>query len=345
MIRMRLSSAFLARMRFAYSPLAETAKSLYMVNSGVIHPLHRGWYERVRSDLGQVDREVLSAVVPPGGHVAEFLFVGATATTTTIEQQLQLVADWPLEHFVSELVQAWRGVVGLSAAARRLIDLGADGPPRVADALEQYWRVAVAPYWPQLRAVLDADVAYRVGKLAQGGIAEVMQDLHPSIELTENAIRIASAAEGDVDGGSLTLVPCVFIWPHLWVELGLAGEPSLTYGARGVGALWQDGDGAAEEEVALGALLGRSRAEILVSLALPRSTTDLARSLGLTPPTVSSHLAILRRGGLVTCWRSGRRVLYRRTRVGSTIVAACGDHDAGSEDPPTPAAGVSHEAK
>lgn len=323
MIRLRLSSAVLARMRFAYSPLAETAKSIYMINSGTIHPLHRGWYERIRSDLGRVDRELLRAVVPPGGHIAEFLFVGAMATTTTIEQQLQLVADWPLEHFVSELAEARRGVV-LSPAARRLVDLGADGPPRVADALEQYWRVAVAPYWPQLRAVLDADVAYRVGKLARGGIAELMQDLHPSIELTEHAIRVASLAEGDVDGGGLTLVPCVFIWPHLWVEFGLAGEPSLTYGARGVGTLWQDGDGDIEEEDALGALLGRTRAEILVSLRLPRSTTDLARSLGLTPPTVSSHLAILRRSGLVTCWRSGRRVLYQRTGVASTIVAACG---------------------
>ncbi|MFI5898099.1 DUF5937 family protein [Actinoplanes sp. NPDC051513] len=343
MIRLRLSSAFLSRMRFAYSPLAETAKSLYMINSGTIHPLHRGWYERVRPDLGRVDRELLRAVVPPGGHVAEFLFVGATATTTTIEQQLQLVADWPLEQFVGELTQARRGFSS-SAAARRLFDLGADGPPRVADALEQYWRVAVAPYWPQLRAVLDADVAYRVGKFARGGIEEVMQDLHPSIELTENAIRIASMAEDDVDGGSLTLVPCVFIWPHLWVELGLAGEPSLTYGARGVGALWQDNDGATEED-ALGALLGRTRAEILVSLSLPRSTTDLARSLDLTPATVSAHLAILRRCRLVTCWRSGRRMLYQRTAVGSTIVAAGGYDNAGGDDRRTQTADVSHEAK
>lgn len=323
MIRLRLNSAVLARMRFAYSPLAEAAKSLYMINSGTIHPLHRGWYERMRSDLGRVDRELLRAVVPPGGHIAEFLFVGATATTTTIEQQLQLVADWPLEHFVSELAEARRGI-GPSAAARRLVDLGADGPPRVADALEQYWRIAVAPYWPQLRAVLDADVAYRVGKLARGGIAELMLDLHPSIELTEHAIRVASLTEGDVDGGGLTLVPCVFIWPHLWVESGLAGEPSLTYGARGIGALWQHGEGDTEEEDALGALLGRTRAEILVSLRLPRSTTELARSLGLTPPTVSSHLAILHRSALVTRWRSGRRVLYQRTGVASTIVAACG---------------------
>jgi DNA-binding transcriptional ArsR family regulator len=328
MIQLRLSSAVLARMRFAYSPLAETAKSLYIVNSGNVHPLHRGWYERVRSDLPRVDGELLRAVIPPGGHIAEFLFVGATGTATTIEEQLQLVANWPPEHFVDEVTEAWRGV-GMSPAARRLLDRGADGPRRVADALEQYWRVAIAPYWPQLRAVLDADVAYRVGKLARGGIAELMLDLHPSINMTEHAIRIASRTEGDVDGGGLTLVPCVFVWPHLWVELGLVGQPSLTYGARGIGALWQDGGVEADEDDALGALLGRSRAEILVSLSLPRSTTDLARSLHLSAPTVSSHLAILRRSGLVTCWRSGRRVLYQRTAVAATIVAACGyDADA-----------------
>ncbi|GIF45516.1 regulatory ArsR family protein [Asanoa ferruginea] len=323
MIRFRLSSAILARLRFAYSPLAETAKSLYMINSGTIHPLHHGWYERVRPNLGRVDRELLSAVVPPGGHIAEFLFVGATATTTTIEQQLQLVANWPVEHFASELALAHPH--GLPPAARRLVDLGADGPPRVAHALEQYWRVAVEPHWPKLRAVLDADVAYRVGKLTRGGIAELMADLHPSIELHEHAIRITSRTEGDVEGGGLTLVPCVFIWPHLWIEFGLAGDPSLTYGARGVGSLWQEDDATTEEdEDPLGALLGRTRAEILVTLRLPRSTTDLARAIGLSPPTVSSHLAILRRGGLVTCWRSGRRVLYQRTGLGSTVVAACG---------------------
>ncbi|MGH3716675.1 MAG: DUF5937 family protein [Micromonosporaceae bacterium] len=328
MIQLRLSSPVLTRMRFAYSPLAEAAKSLYLIHAasrgGRIHPLHRGWYERVRHDLRRVDGELLRAVVPPGGHVAEFLFVGATSTGTTIEEQLQLVADWPLEHFVSELREAWRGV-GVSPAARRLLDLGADGPRRVADALGRYWQVALAPYWPQLRAVLDADVAYRVNKLARGGIAELMGDLHPSIHLTEHAIRVRSQTDGDVDGGGLTLVPCVFVWPHLWVELGLLGQPSLTYGARGIGGLWQD-SGTDDEEDALGQLLGRSRAEILVSLGLPRSTTDLARSLGLSPPTVSSHLAILRRSGLVTSWRSGRRVLYRRTPVATTIVAACGYH-------------------
>lgn len=320
MISLRLSSAVLARTRFAFSPLAEAVKSLYVVHSGSIHPLHRGWYDRVRSELRRADNDLLRGIVPPGGHVAEFLFVGATSTETTIEEQLHLVANWPHEHFLSELTQAWHGV-GVTPAARQALE-EPDAPQRVAVELERYWHRVLAPYWPRLRGVLDADVAYRLDRLARGGIAALLSDLHPSLQFTDQAIRITSVTDSDVDGGGLTLIPCVFVWPRLWVELGLLGEPSLTYGARGIGALWADRVAPPDRKDALGELLGRSRSTLLRSLRVPRSTTDLARELELTAATVSAHLSVLRRTGLVTCWRSGRRVLYQRTALASMMVAA-----------------------
>ena len=105
-------------------------------------------------------------------------------------------------------------------------------------------------------------------------------------------------------------------------DRGAAAPPSLTYGPRGIGTLWQTPPARPVEEDALGALLGRSRAAILTGVALPKSTTDLARELGQSPPAVSAHLSVLRRCGLVTSWRSGRRVLYQRTPLASSIVAA-----------------------
>ena len=326
MIHLRLSSAVLARTRFAYSPLAEAVKSLYVVHSGTIHPLHRGWYDQVRGDLRRVDNDLLRGVVPPGGHIAEFLFVGATGIETTIEDQLHLVANWPAEHFLSELEQAWHGV-GVTPAARRLLE-EPDAPQRVAVELERYWQQVLAPYWPRLRSVLDADVAYRLDRLVRGGIGALLSDLHPSLQVTDDDILINSLTDGDIDGdGGLTLVPCVFVWPRLWVELGLLGHPSLTYGARGIGTLWAERSAEPDREDTLGELLGRSRAELLVGLRLPRSTTDLAQEIGLTPATVSSHLSILRRSGLVTCWRSGRRVLYQRTALASMMISASTDDD------------------
>jgi DNA-binding transcriptional ArsR family regulator len=69
----------------------------------------------------------------------------------------------------------------------------------------------------------------------------------------------------------------------------------------------------------------RDRAAVLVSLKLPKTTTDLARELGHSPATISEHLATLRRCGLLMYWRVGRRVLYVQTPLGASI-AATGSH-------------------
>jgi len=94
----------------------------------------------------------------------------------------------------------------------------------------------------------------------------------------------------------------------------------VIYAARGAGRVWECGPDA-ETADALGALLGRTRATILTRLAIPLSTTQLARELEQSPATISQHLSILRRNGLLTSWRSGRSVLYRRTPLASSFVA------------------------
>jgi DNA-binding transcriptional ArsR family regulator len=127
----------------------------------------------------------------------------------------------------------------------------------------------------------------------------------------------------DLSRAGLLLVPSVFTWPNVIFEAGSQGLSSLTYAARGVGKIWGASDTQAPDD-ALGALLGRSRAAILTCLELPHSTTELALKLGQSPPSISQHLSVLRRSGLVTSWRSGRSVLYRRTTLAGSIVEASG---------------------
>jgi DNA-binding transcriptional ArsR family regulator len=119
-------------------------------------------------------------------------------------------------------------------------------------------------------------------------------------------------------------VPSVFTWPNVIFEAGSQGPSSLTYAARGVGKIWGASDAQAADDDALGALLGRSRAAILTCLELPHSITELALRLGQSPPSISQHLSVLRRSGLVISWRSGRSVLYRRTALAGSIVEASG---------------------
>jgi DNA-binding transcriptional ArsR family regulator len=322
MIRLRLAPRDLERMRFAYSPLAEVAESLYMLHSGNIPRLHNEWFNMTRKRLRHVDMDVLRAIVPaPRPHVASFLLAGASEPSTSIDLQLTLVAQCPVERLRADLEVVWRGV--LPRETQELLDH--DPGRRIADALAQYWKVAIEPHWPRIRAVLDADVAYRAARLAKGGIEALLSDLHPELELAENAIHVQSSArpsEHQLSGVGLVLVPCVFAWPHVMADLGLGNAPTITYGPRGIGELWPSAASPVPEGDALAALLGRSRAAILLGVGLPKSTSDLAIELSQSMPAVSAHLAVLRRSGLVTSWRAGRRVLYQRTPLATSVIAA-----------------------
>lgn len=324
MIRLRVGMDDLKRMRFAYSPLAEVAESLYLLHSGQIHFVHKGWYDAVRGSLPAVDTPLLRAVVPARGYLANLLLSGAVDADTSLAGQLECVAACPPDQLRADLEVAWAGAE-LAPAAAELVVMGTDGPRRLADDLWDYWQVAIEPYWRHIRSLLDADVAYRTAQLARGGIQALLTDLHPELHMRERAIEVLgvrSDSEHDLSGAGLLLVPCVFAWPHLIVDPGRTGSPSLTYGPRGVGSLWETGTADEPDDDVLGALLGRGRAAVLLGVRLPRSTTELARALGQSPATVSAHLSILRRCGMVTSWRSGRRVLYQRTALASSVVAA-----------------------
>jgi DNA-binding transcriptional ArsR family regulator len=328
-IRIRLSELDLTRIRLAYSPLTEVGESLYLLHSGNAASLHHAWRRSVGQRLATVDTELLRAVVPTRGYVAKF-FLGASVSGpgATIEQQLDLLREMARGEMRLQLERVWAGEPLPAAVEAMLADpRGLDG---LAADLHQYWQVAIHPYWPRIRSVLDADIAYRTARLARGGIEALMGDLHPALRLQNgNAINVAGRddVEHDLHGAGLLLLPCAFAWPNVVVGVSDANRPSITYGPRGIGTLWKLPAVEEVEEHPLAALLGRSRAAILTSVMLPRSTTELARELGQSPPAVSGHLAILRRNGLVSSWRAGRRVLYQATPLASGLIAA-GDRDA-----------------
>ncbi|MFJ5618663.1 ArsR/SmtB family transcription factor [Micromonospora sp. NPDC093243] len=58
---------------------------------------------------------------------------------------------------------------------------------------------------------------------------------------------------------------------------------------------------------------------MLTALAQPAGTTDLAHRLGLSPGTVSQHLGVPHRAGLVTRARHSHVVLYMRSPLGHRL--------------------------
>jgi DNA-binding transcriptional ArsR family regulator len=70
----------------------------------------------------------------------------------------------------------------------------------------------------------------------------------------------------------------------------------------------------------LSRLIGPVRAQMLVHLAEPRSTSQLVALSGYGLGTVGGHLKVLLDAGLAERRRAGRSVLYRRTTLGNRLV-------------------------
>jgi len=325
MIELKLTAGDLARLRFGVSPLSEALGSVAVLHCPAPHPEHRRWVAETEARVRHLDLELLLALFPPCRPWAS-LPLGDADPGTTIGRQLQLVADCPAELIGRELEFVWSGRP-MPAAARRIIAEGPAGARRIADLLASYWELAIAPYWPAIRAVIEAEIARGARRIAEGGVRALLADLHPSYQFTDGAIRIIRPylnCEVDATGLSTLLIPSVFNWPHGIIDTGINGQPSLIYGPRQAASVW-DADRTAGDGQPLNDLLGRSRAAILHSVETPRSTTQLARSLHQSPAAVSAHLSTLVRCGLATSWRSGRYVLYQRTPLATRLIATAGE--------------------
>lgn len=121
----------------------------------------------------------------------------------------------------------------------------------------------------------------------------------------------------EISGAELLFAP-VTAQRHGWVSWEERERYAVVYPCAGVLA----GHGDRPVPASLGALLGESRAGVLVLLDSPLSTTQLTALTGQGLGSVGRHLKVLRDAGLVTRWRDGRSVLYARTAAGEVLVEA-----------------------
>jgi DNA-binding transcriptional ArsR family regulator len=195
----------------------------------------------------------------------------------------------------------------------------------------------IAPHWQRMRAVLDADVAYRGGLLADGGARGLLHDLHSDLHWDEGVLTISEPDprfyEVVLGPDGVVIMPSVFAWPDVSVRKQTSTQTTLHYPARGAATVWYADGGTAGTggtapdpgAAATAELLGTVRARLLSALRSPATTTALARGFGVTPGAVSQHLSVLHRAGLADRTRTGRTVLYQATDLGLALL-----------DPPRP---------
>ncbi|GAB6897353.1 ArsR/SmtB family transcription factor [Kineosporia succinea] len=318
MVRYELAPADLAEVRFAVSPLHETALSLKVFRDPGRFPLHLPFVTQVQAALPDLDGEVLLALTNEVMSLPDLLTPRPELPLGRFDQQLAALAAQPPRRLLADLAAVHPK--GLPPA---LTGRGVSVRRRVVRALQEYWDACLAAHWPRLKALLEADVAHRGREMVRHGAATMFGGLSDAIRLRDGVLEIRRHGPlgytRGTDGSGLTLVPTTFT-RNAMTPISAAEEPAVMYAARGVGTLWQPPRPVTPE--ALRNLIGRVRAELLAELGVPASSTELAVRRGTTAAAVTQHLRALHDAGLLTSERSGRSVLYRRSHLGDALMRA-----------------------
>ncbi|MFI6944144.1 ArsR/SmtB family transcription factor [Streptomyces sp. NPDC050418] len=316
-------------------------------------PHAREWYARARRTLPPGQLALLEALVPTDhSYAPDFLTpvprqgestgeVAARIAATPgeeVDYQLDIALRgrrvWPhvlALHPSEAAYERWRRPMppALAAVAH---EGGAAVATAAATAMAGLFDSVLAPDWPRVRAIVNADIGHRADRMAAHGAAAVLDDLGERMRWTGTELVLERAYSGIIDWadeGVLFVPATTHVGPVLFAA-ERPHPPMLIYRARGIGALGERPAPAAEP--ALAGLVGVTRAALLTTLDTPATTAELSRRTGWSSATVSYHLGILLRSGLVDRSRRGRTVHYARTTLGTALIAS-----SPPDQPPRPA--------
>lgn len=298
------------------SPVHEVVSLARLLTEPRRHPTYQPWLRRRRHRLAGLDLTALTVYMADGAYRPDFLDPSPTASEPTFEECLTAMLALPTEQVRAELNDA---TVGLDAEVRRRLLADPDRTRRAAaDAVRRLWRAAVEPEWPSMRQALRAEMLDRAVQVNREGLRSVMERLHPSTACEGAVVTVERPVDIEVDcPEGLILVPSLFITDRVQCATSDHWLPAVFYPAPGR-YLWAP----PSTSKSLDRLMGTTRAAVLASLETPLQTTTVARLLGVSAPTASEHLAVLRGAGLIDSSRVGRTVTHELTDAGRTLLSA-----------------------
>ncbi|WP_433532970.1 ArsR/SmtB family transcription factor [Micromonospora sp. CA-263727] len=319
----RVPVDLLARSRFTISPMTDTVAALRALHSPR-RPWQHSWrrphlaaYQQMLARRPML-RALLAASFQPRW-TADFLTLAPATAAPTFAEELAAVAGRTDEQIRADLRVTRPGP--LADVLRR------DGVTEQAvHLLDWVWTHTVRPEWPTRERRLRADVVARTARLSSQGWAGVLADFKPTVRwLGDGHLQV-----NDYPAPPLPLDQAeqlVFVPAHCvrgWVVWEQPTRFGMVYPASGILA-----DDTPPVPDGLDRLIGPNRADILVRLASPLSTSQLAAVTGLSVGAVGDHLRVLLDSGTVTKRRSGREVLYWHTPLGAALAAGAPARAAG----------------
>ncbi|MFJ4095438.1 ArsR/SmtB family transcription factor [Kitasatospora sp. NPDC089913] len=328
MIALRFGVADLARTRFVISPfdhlMAGSARSGVHQGSG-----SRGerWWRDVRRHVPHRAVRFLEVVNASPIGVPDFLVADLDDVRRQLTDELDALLSVPQQAVEEGVAMFGDGDgAGLPAALARLREDGSRGLLEVADGAWALFRACLAPDWPDIRRALEADIAARARTAARSGIGGMLDSLHPNAVWRDEGVLECTL--GDLEGSfelggrGLELRPNYFVQRSISLLAGPDRQSLLLHPIAAPVAAPAAGPATRSPAAdGLAAVLGPARARVLRAVAgSDCSTTELARRLGVTPPSASAHAAALRTAGLIATRREGRQVRHTLTDVGHDLL-------------------------
>ena len=313
MLRVRFTAEDLLRVTVATEPAPLIELTLATAALRRHDPLFAQWRRRTLPramgpllDLVPATAKGPLFLDPPTRQLDEGLDQIQSTSTSLIRAELQRV------HAPGRRPLPW---------VRLLADGDREAHHDLVRAVRTGYQHLVGEAWERIHTGFHAEQAWRGRLLAEQGLRVTLAGLVPGARWQGTTLEIDRPDEAELQLGGLGLIllPSVF-----WTGRPLAGRYPvgnvLVYPALTSLPLLDS----SPPDDALAALLGRGRGRILHQLTQLRTTTDLARRLGIAKSSVSEHVTTLRNSHLITSRRDGKAVWHTCTPLGLSLIRGCG---------------------
>ncbi|MFE7269942.1 DUF5937 family protein [Streptomyces sp. NPDC057623] len=260
----------------------------------------------------------MSSLVPHAKYFPDFLTPSGERQDHALEDGIDRVLATPRRRLKHE--------IGLVAAGGRTPFAGpalARGEREVllllGGLLRSYHAAFVAPVWEAMETAVRADVSRRSQALLASGISGLLNTFRPMARWRSPVLEADYPVDRDVhlEGRGLLLIPSYFCWRRPITLVDGSLRPVLVYPVEKSAPL-VSAAGRAE----LSRLLGPTRAALLqeASARAWGTTSQLAAKVGISLPSASQQLTVLRETGLLSSHRDGKHVLHAATPLGRRLL-------------------------
>jgi len=281
-----------------------------------------GWRAQARDRMRRLpypQRRLWGYLTPAHGPFPDFLT--PAQPSPSLEAGIEAVRRTPARRIAHDLslLRAAPGWV------RSLADGEAHAVRELGDTLRRAYEATLAPHWPRVEALIDADRRLRARTSLEQGVEGLLSGLGPAFRWRPPVLEAEYPVprELHLGGRGLLLVPSVFCrrTPVTFVDDDL--QPVLVYPVVKEPGWWTEpADAAHPGRSSLGQLLGGTRAAALRAVEDGCSTSELARRTGVSAPTASQHAAALREARLLRSTRRGNEMVHTLTPLGRALLEA-----------------------